>query len=159
MNDMFVGTNFNVNISKWDVSSVVTMDRMFMHATSFKQQLCGDAWVYSQASKIDMFLGSSGSISRSVCGQSPPQRWLERWQMSTTPIADDAFEMRKCPICGTFKKSGRKSCCAPGGAWHGNCGGVVSRNIGHSWLEGMEACTRKCMAGLKGADACLFYCR
>ena len=43
------------------------MDYMFSDAVSFKQELCGDAWVKSKASKTDMFAGSSGSISVPVC--------------------------------------------------------------------------------------------
>ena len=48
-----------------------------------------------------------------------------------------------CPKCGTFKRSGRVSCCAPGGAWYKNCGDVGDRNVGHSWLEGVKVCERK----------------
>merc|ERR1719247_1372569 len=58
---------FNSDISKWDVSSVTDMLRMFSHATSFKQKLCGDAWINSKASKSGMFAGSSGSISTAEC--------------------------------------------------------------------------------------------
>ena len=48
-----------------------------------------------------------------------------------------------CPKCGKFKKSRRASCCAPGGAWENNCGGVGNRKFDHSWLEGAEACKCK----------------
>merc|ERR1712032_1389933 len=48
--------------------------------------------------------------------------------------------MGRCPKCGTFKKSGKVSCCAPGGAWFKNCGGVGNRNVGYRWLDGVEAC-------------------
>merc|ERR1719174_827844 len=58
---------FNIDISKWDVSSVDTMDNMFMDAVSFKQKLCGAAWVHSKASKESMCSGSFGSISSQVC--------------------------------------------------------------------------------------------
>ena len=51
-----------------------------------------------------------------------------------------------CPKCGTFEKSGRVSCCAPGGGWYKNCGGASNRNADHRWLEGIEACKRKCQA-------------
>ena len=54
-------------IAQWNVSSVINMDYMFSDAASFKQELCGDAWVQSVASKTDMFVGSSGSISIAVC--------------------------------------------------------------------------------------------
>merc|ERR1719247_3131356 len=58
---------FNRDISKWDVSRVTSMDDMFYNAASFKQKLCGDAWIRSKASKRGMFTGSPGSISRTVC--------------------------------------------------------------------------------------------
>merc|ERR1719305_1436371 len=45
-----------------------------------------------------------------------------------------------CPKCGTFKKSGRKSCCAPGGAWFKNCGGIRQTKVDHKWFEGVAAC-------------------
>ena len=40
---------------------------MFWNAPSFEQKLCGAAWVRSNASKIGMFAGSPGSVSRTVC--------------------------------------------------------------------------------------------
>merc|ERR1712032_1428143 len=45
-----------------------------------------------------------------------------------------------CPKCGTFEKSGRNSCCAPGGAWYNNCGGARNKNVDHKWFEGVAAC-------------------
>ena len=45
-----------------------------------------------------------------------------------------------CPNCGTIKKSGKLSCCAPGGTWFETCGKVVDSNFGHTWSEGIEAC-------------------
>ena len=48
-----------------------------------------------------------------------------------------------CPKCGTFEKSGRASCCAPGGAWYKNCGSAGNRNVGHRWFDGVDACKRK----------------
>merc|ERR1712203_897227 len=44
------------------------------------------------------------------------------------------------PKCGTFAKSGRVSCCAPGGAWFKKCGEVGNKNVDHRWFEGTEAC-------------------
>ena len=56
------------DISKWDVSRVRNMDNMFLHATSFDRELCGSARLRSnKASKKDMFTGSSGSISQTMC--------------------------------------------------------------------------------------------
>merc|ERR1712032_191570 len=59
--------SFNQDLSKWDVSRVTDMDSMFKGADSFQQTLCGAAWVNSKATKIDMFDMSPGSISKTVC--------------------------------------------------------------------------------------------
>ena len=68
MDSMFENArSFNFDLSKWDVSSVTDMDYMFRYATLFTQDLCGVAWVRSQASKRLMFADSPGSISRTVC--------------------------------------------------------------------------------------------
>ena len=68
MSGMFQdATSFNGDISKWQVSSVINMKNMFRNAASFNQNLCGARWVHSQAIKTDMFVGSTGSISREIC--------------------------------------------------------------------------------------------
>ena len=142
----YVATAFDGDISKWDVSSVINMDNMFNGATSFKQQLCGTAWTNTQATQVDMFVGSHGAIAQTMCHTSPPQRWLARWQMATSAITIPAIASRIkiCPICATFKKTGVVSCCAPGGAWFKRCAGSRRRHVGHTWLDGIEACKRKC---------------
>ena len=168
--DMYLMFNnaalFNCDISKWDVSNVDDMDVMFENAISFNQELCGAAWVHSKASKDDMFELSPGSISETVC--MPPhtpattqvtnqyvsrrpitERELKALMSITTPASTLVITSRiahkmKCPKCGKFKKSGRVSCCAPGGAWYNNCGGVSSsRDVDHRWFEGVEACKSK----------------
>ena len=45
-----------------------------------------------------------------------------------------------CPKCGTIKKSGRRSCCARGGAWFKNCGDGDDTNYDHTWAEGINSC-------------------
>ena len=45
-----------------------------------------------------------------------------------------------CPKCAAIKKSGKLSCCAPGGAWFKNCGTIRNSNTDHTWVEGMQAC-------------------
>ena len=158
MRDMFRDASaFNGDISSWDVSSVTKMDRMFVGATSFKQKLCGDAWDNSKATKFEMFSGSqtSGSISETECetasasitqdtGQHVSQALPDRELIVRTPyMISTMAKTMTCPKCGTFKKSGRSSCCAPGGAWFKNCGGAHDENAAHQWLEGVAACKRK----------------
>merc|ERR1719201_1528750 len=48
--------------------------------------------------------------------------------------------MTACPKCGTFTKSGRVSCCGPGGAWYKTCGVAGNGNAQRSWFEGVKAC-------------------
>merc|ERR1712032_164844 len=68
MGYMFNGASaFNQDLSKWDVSAVIHMRNMFFHASAFNHKLCSDAWVKSKADKSDMFIGSPGSISSTVC--------------------------------------------------------------------------------------------
>ena len=166
MENMFSdATTFEVDISKWDVSSVTNMDYMFGDAALFNQKLCGAAWVHSKASKTNMFEGSSGSISRSVCtsDSAPANAFTTHEYVSRRPIPERELivrtpiiasvntpattsamsNTRRCPKCGTFKKSGRVSCCAPGGAWFKNCGGDGNANVDRRWFEGVEACKRK----------------
>ena len=48
----------------------------------------------------------------------------------------------ECPKCGTTK-TGMRSCCAPGGAWHMNCADQIDRNFHHTWVEGLRTCKSK----------------
>ena len=43
-----------------------------------------------------------------------------------------------CPKCGTFKQTGRASCCASGGSWFETCG--KGSQFEHTWGEGEAAC-------------------
>ena len=45
-----------------------------------------------------------------------------------------------CQKCAPLKKSGKYSCCAPGGAWFNKCGNAGNKDVRHSWLEGIRAC-------------------
>lgn len=51
---------FNQDLSKWDVSSVSSMYRMFYEASAFERVLC---WDVQAANTRDMFDGSSGSLA------------------------------------------------------------------------------------------------
>lgn len=78
-----------------------------------------------------MFEGSSGSIKQRGCTpnmivpsqyvtrRSIPERELivpTPSRISTLAIISAITYQGACPKCGTFEKSGRVSCCAPGGA-------------------------------------------
>ena len=81
MNYMFrAARSFNHDLSKWDVSRVANMDYMFWNAKMFKRTLCGPAWVHSRAISTTTFVGSSGSISETLCTTTPafsPQSKVE----------------------------------------------------------------------------------
>ena len=55
-----------------------------------------------------------------------------------TPTANAVSS--SCLKCGTSKKSGKRSCCAHGGAWFKNCGDVGDTKFNHTWVEGIQAC-------------------
>ena len=68
MNQMFQqASSFGYDLSAWDVGRVTFMNYMFKQASAFNHVLCGDAWLNSGASKIQMFTSSSGSIAGSAC--------------------------------------------------------------------------------------------
>ena len=126
---------------------------MFQGATAFKQKLCGATWVYSEATKNAIFERSSGSISRTVCTSvtrryvsrqpTPERELIARKPISTLSATSTIDRTITCPKCATFQRSGRVSCCAPGGAWFKNCGGFSNKNVDHKWSEGVDACKRK----------------
>ena len=58
-----------------------------------------------------------------------------------------------CSKCGYFKKSGKRSCCAVGGAWFKDCGDVNNANVNHTWVEGVEACSE--FAGESSGEAAM----
>merc|ERR1712025_496443 len=123
--------SFDHDLSKWDVSRVQKMDSMFSEATAFKQELCGASWVRSTATNQRIFEGSHGSISQKICSASPQQRWLARWQVAKKNSSETSAN-KACSKCGKFTKSGKVSCCAPGGA--------ANSKFEYSWIEGVEAC-------------------
>ena len=66
--------------------------------------------------------------------------------VSTSALVITSTNTMTCPKCGAFEKSGRLSCCAPGGAWYKNCGGAGSRKADHRWFDGVESCKGKSKA-------------
>ena len=147
------------------------MTCMFRDAASFEQKLCGDAWVRSTALKSLMFDGSPGSVPReekckpvvtkrksavTATSRHVPKPTMTKRELivrlhSTTSasmrvITSGIGSTRMCFKCGTFAKSGKVSCCAPGGSWFKNCGGAEDAEVHHKWSQGVEACARKYQA-------------
>ena len=48
---------------------------------------------------------------------------------------------KRCPKCGTVKKSGKSNCCARGGAWFQKCGHDGDSKSDHTWVEGIYTCS------------------
>ena len=92
--------------------------------------LCSAAWVKSKSFvESDIFEGSSGSISETVC--------------TNDVTTKSATTVPTCPQCGVIENTGKLSCCAPGGAWFKNCGGANNRRTDYTWIQGMQACLGK----------------
>ena len=133
------------------VSKVKEMAGMFRSARAFNRQVCGPVW-HDIKEFQSTFKRSSEpkktQVRVIVLGTSQPlpnDRELKvRTSITTTAIITTIGNSMTCPRCGTFEKSGRVSCCAPGGAWYKNCGGFGNKNVDHRWIEGVEACKRKC---------------
>ena len=58
-----------------------------------------------------------------------------------------------CSACSTFKKSGKVSCCAPGGSWFNKCGSAGNLERRHTWYEGIQACNSVARASSREAAA------
>ena len=60
--------------------------------------------------------------------------------MKSVSTANNKNGTNECHKCGTSKKSGKRSCCARGGAWFKNCGDKRETEFDHSWAEGIQSC-------------------
>merc|ERR1719201_3106010 len=155
MQGMFLqASSFNTDISKWDIRSVTDTDYMFYQAESFKQKLCGESWIDSKATNKFMFASSEGSLADKPCSFVRPiyndvGRELVRRPGSTSPA-----NANECPKCGKFGKSGRVSCCAPGGAWYKKCGSAKNKNVQYKWSQGTDACKKKPRTTTAAISAC-----
>ena len=94
-------------------------------------QFCG--WVDSHVIK---WTGPSCLVGPLWDWEYGPDRTvkLSDCQPSTTITTTSAV----CPKCGTVKKNGKLSCCAPGGAWFKKCGD--GQKFQHTWGDGIDAC-------------------
>ena len=86
--------SFNANLSKWDVpSSSKIRSGMFYGTTSFKQTLCGEAWVNSNDPR--KFSNSAGSISATICGG----WWVVYWYPFVGFLNNILPELPRNPTC------------------------------------------------------------
>ena len=81
--------------------------------------------------EYDEWYNMSVNIFTNACVSAP--------LITTTPRIETTVGSA-CPKCGTLKKSGKRSCCAPGGTWFQNCGDGSNSNVDHTWFEGIQAC-------------------
>ena len=80
------------------------------------------------------FVAVSLTLSSSVLSGSKTPRLATPTPIIASPL---------CPKCGTIKESGKRSCCARGGAWFKNCGDAGDAQFDHTWAEGIQACNGK----------------
>ncbi len=64
MKELFQRTAFNGDISKWDVSSVETMEAIFFRATSFNQSL--NSWTVSEVRNMSYMFSGATSFNQSL---------------------------------------------------------------------------------------------
>ena len=48
-----------------------------------------------------------------------------------------------CPKCAIHQNSGKLTCCARGGSWHGMCGDTTNPKFDYTWAMGNKACKSK----------------
>ena len=95
MSNLFKNSNFNGDISKWDVSNVTNMSYMFAYTDSFNQPL--DKWDVSNVTEMSgMFYDTSSfnqpldkwdvsgvtNMYRMFCGASSFNQSLDKWDTS-----------------------------------------------------------------------------
>jgi len=73
------------------------------------------------------------------CGANADHSWVDGIKACKRKTVEENRDMT-CKQCGTYAKSGRSSCCAPGGSWSDKCG----RDAQYSWGEGFQACKSEC---------------
>ena len=64
MSDLFEGTNFNGDISEWDVSNVTSMYAMFWECKSFNQDISG--WDVSNVTNMAFMFNECKSFNQDI---------------------------------------------------------------------------------------------
>merc|ERR1712032_235797 len=101
-------------------------------------------------------MGTTQVTSHYVTRLPLPERELIVRTPIATLVSTSAFTSMTattitCPKCGSFAKSGRVSCCAPGGSWYKNCGGATNKHADHRWFDGVEACKARTTTTISSA--------
>ena len=61
-------------------------------------------------------------------------------EVPATTVLSAGSSSTECTECGATTRSGKRSCCARGGAWFKNCGDTDDTKFDHTWAEGIRAC-------------------
>ena len=89
MSELFRETNFNGDISKWDVSNVTNMCAMFCACEAFNQDI--SVWDVSNVT----------SISKMFCGCKSFNQDISSWNVSNVKKMTNIFD--NCPIEEKYK--------------------------------------------------------
>merc|ERR1711874_274790 len=89
----------------------------------------------------------SGGAWFKNCGDAGDTKFDHTWtdgvkacKGGDAPVPVTAKPSGACSKCGKIKKSGKLSCCAPGGAWFKNCGDSGNSKFDHTWTDGVNTC-------------------
>lgn len=85
---------------------------------------------------------ASGGSWFGKCGNPGDPRFQYTWADGSRLCKGNAKSLTRsttCPICGTWTDTGKVSCCATGGSWHGLCG-ARSKGFKHTWNDGVTVC-------------------
>ena len=77
----FYAPTFNQDISKWDVSRVTTMESMFNGASSFNQDI--SQWDVSSVLNMELMFHGASSFHQTLCSAA--------WRVSKKARTDDMF--------------------------------------------------------------------
>merc|ERR1711934_354825 len=100
--------------------------------------ICSKCSTIKKSGKISCCAPGGAWFNHCGSGSDVEHTWFEGLQACKAVMATRIAPL--CPKCAAIKKSGKLSCCAPGGAWFKNCGTIRNSNTDHTWVEGMQAC-------------------
>ena len=118
-------------LPKWFVEALTSVPCTVMHIVSMEAGVLAKITCRSQRSLGVLALADSRAIFTPV---------LSTGVVATTTSVPTARSSGACIKCGTTKKSGKRSCCARGGAWFKKCGDADDTKFDHTWTEGIETC-------------------